>query len=251
MSSQPTRQLRRERRAAALAERRSAPRQAAGEPRRIGIGLVSVIALAAGLLLIAAVLILGGQPKAIPISVVKAAAPAGIPSAGHVLGNAAAPVTIDLYEDFQCPACERWSQNVFPSIVRNELAAGSVKIVFHGFAFIGPESKDAHKAAWAAEQQGRFWDMWSTLYANQGVRENGGAFARDRLMAMAETLGLDMARFTADFDSAAAAASVSDGVAAAAAAGVNSTPTLVINGTRFTGSTYPDVSAAIAAATAP
>jgi len=251
MSSQPTRPLRRERRAAALAQKRSAPRHDAREPRRIGIGLVSVIALAAGLLLVVTLLVLGGQPKTVTVAVIKASAPAGIPAAGHVLGNADAPVTIDLYEDFQCPACEKWGQNIFPSLVRNELAAGTVKIVFHGFAFIGSESTDAGKAAWAAEQQGRFWDMWATLYANQGLHENGGSFARARLLAMAEAIGLDMTRFTADFDSTAATTAVADGVAAAATANVNSTPTLIINGTTFSGAGYPDVAAAIVAATTP
>ena len=251
MSSQPVRPLRHERRAAALARKRTATRGMSSEPRRIGIGLVSVIALAAGLVLVAAILVLGGQSKPVGASVVKAVAPAGIPTSGRVLGNAAAPVTIDLYEDFQCPACEQWGQNVFPSLVRNEVSAGTVRIVFHGFAFIGPESSDASRAVWAAEQQGKFWDMWATLYANQGLHENGGAFARARLLAMADVLGLDPVRFVADLDSAAATSFVTDGVAEATRAGVNSTPTLIINGKPFGGAGYADVSLAVAAAAAP
>jgi protein-disulfide isomerase len=180
--------------------------------------------------------------------VASAAAPAGIATSGHVLGNAAAPVTIDLYEDFQCPACEAWGTNVFPGLVRNELAAGTAKVVFHGFAFIGAESKDAGRAVWAAEQQGRFWDMWATLYANQGIHENGGSFSRPRLDAMAESVGLDMTRFAADFDSAAATKAVTDGVSDAAKAGVNSTPTLFVNGAPFTGAGYADLATTIAAA---
>lgn len=92
--------------------------------------------------------------------------------------------------------------------------------------------------------------MWSTLYANQGTRENGGAFTRDRLVLMADALGLDPARFAADLDSADATRWVADGAAAAAAAGVSSTPTVIIDGIPFTGATYPDLSAAIAAAAA-
>jgi protein-disulfide isomerase len=250
MSSQPARPLRRERRAA-NARRRVDQRRAAHEPRRIGIGLVSILALVAGAVLVAVVVILGAKPATPTGSVVRALAPAGIPSAGRILGSATAPVTLDLYEDFQCPACEQWGQNVFPSLIRNELAAGTVRIAYHGFAFIGPESKDAGRAAWAAEQQGRFWDMWSTLYANQGLHENGGSFARARLIAMADALGLETGRFVADFDSAAAATFVADGIAEAAAAGVNSTPTLMIAGKALSGSGYAVVAAAIAAAGAP
>ena len=251
MSSQPARPLRRERRAAALAERRHAPRGVANEPRRIGIGLVSLIALAAGLLLIGALVVLGNQAKPTVLSVVKATSPAGIPAAGYVLGTADAPVTIDLYEDFQCPACERWGQNVLPSLARNELAAGTVRIAFHSYAFIGPESEAAGRAAWAAGQQGRFWDMWATLYANQGLHENGGAFTDDRLVAMADALHLDAARFATDFGSAAAAKWVVDGAAEAVRAGVNSTPSLLIDGKAVKGGAYADLAAAIAAATAP
>jgi protein-disulfide isomerase len=251
MSSQSARPLRRERRAAANARRRVDRRPATREPRGIGIGLVSLVALMAGAVLIAAVVILSAKPAPATGSVVRALAPAGIPAAGRVLGSATAPVAIDLYEDFQCPACEQWGQNVFPSLVRNELAAGTVRFVYHGFAFIGPESSDAGRAAWAADQQGRFWDMWSTLYANQGLHENGGAFARPRLIAMADAVGLDPARFAADLDSVAATSFVAAGIADAAAAGVRSTPTLMIAGKALSGSGYADVAAAIAAAAAP
>ena len=248
MSTQPARQLRRERRAAAIANRRVEPRRAAPQPRRIGIGTVSVAALAAGVVIVAAVLFLNGGTKPVPATVIKAAAPAGIAASGYVLGKAAAPVTIDLYEDFQCPACQSWGNTIYPSLVRNELAAGTAKLAFHSYAFIGQESKDAARAAWAAAQQGKFWDMWATLYANQGLHENGGAFARERLTAMAAAVGLDATKFAADIDSAAATAWVTEGAAAARAASIESTPTMIVNGTPFSGSGYADLSAAIAAA---
>jgi protein-disulfide isomerase len=176
--------------------------------------------------------------------------PAGLAADGFVLGRADAPVTIDLYEDFQCPACEAWGRNVFPSLAANELAAGTVRIVFRDMAFLGPESTAAGRAAHAAAQQGRFWDMWATLYANQG-RENSGAFSRARLIAMADRLGLDVARFEADLDSTAAQAAVDRSRADASRAGVTSTPTLIIEGRAFVGvEPYPDIAAAIAAAAA-
>lgn len=243
--SAPT--LRQERRAAALAERRNRQRHGPSRRRGLGLGAVTGLAIVAGLLLVGAGLLLNG-PRAVPITVLRVTAPAGIPAAGLVLGNPAAPVTIDLYEDFQCPACARWGETVFPSLVRNELAVGAAKVAFHGMSFIGPESRAAGRAAWAAERQGRFWDMWATLYANQGSRENGGAFGRERLLAMADTLGLDRARFVADLDSPDAERAVGADAAAARAAGVNSTPTLVINGTRFLGATYPELALAIAGA---
>jgi protein-disulfide isomerase len=234
--------------------RRDQPRpRRSQEKRRISLGMLSLVAVVGGLIVIAVAIALGGgatTPPASTLQVATATVPGDIPSEGFVLGNAAAPVTIDIYEDFQCPACESWGEGVFPRLAENELRAGTAKLVFHTMAFIGQESVDAGKAAYAAGQQGRFWDMWATIYANQG-RENSGAFARDRLVAMAERLGLDVAKFQADMDSAEATASLSESEGAAVTAGVSSTPTLVIAGQSFVGvRPYPDIAAAIAAAAA-
>ena len=129
----------------------------------------------------------------------------------------------------------------------NEIASGTAKLVFRDLAFLGPESIDAALAGYAAAQQGRFWDMWATVYANQG-HENSGAFSRDRLVAMASALGLDATRFVADMDSSAARSHLDAASTAAGAAGISSTPTIVINGRLMTGASYPEIAAAIAAA---
>lgn len=251
MTTPNTARTRRERRIEERLARRDEPRARRGQDkRRINLGLLSLVAVVAGLIVIAIAIALGGD-KAVPttpLQVATATVPAGLPTDGYVLGKADAPVTIELYEDFQCPACESWGKNVFPRLAANELANGTAKIVFVQMAFLGDESVGAAKAAYAAGRQDRFWDMWATLYANQG-RENSGAFSRDRLVAMAERMGLDVATFEADMDSAEAAAAVSASDGAASAAGVRSTPTLVIAGQAFVGvQPYPDIAAAIAAA---
>jgi protein-disulfide isomerase len=241
-------------------ERRLADRKAGGEPRRgdrgptprrPGLGAITAIALVGGLVVVVIAIVLGARPgSSAPggTAITVGHAPAGLASSGFVLGRADAPVTIDLYEDFQCPVCATWSKSVFPSLVTNELAAGTVKIAFHDMAFLGPESIAAAKAAQAAQQQGRFWDMWATLYANQG-RENSGAFSQDRLMAMATQLGLDTARFQTDMASAATQAAVDAGRTTGSAAGITSTPTLVIAGQAYVGvRPYSEIAAAIAAA---
>jgi protein-disulfide isomerase len=250
MASQPTYQPRRARRLAEREARRdSRPRRQSR--RGPSLGLLSVGALAAGLMVVALAIVLGNRPIPTitePVAVSVAHAPAGIPADGFVLGRADAPVTIELFEDFQCPACALWGRSVFPSLVENELRAGTVKVLFRDMAFLGPESLAAGRAGWAAAQQGRFWDMWATIYANQGA-ENSGAFERERLLEMAKGVGLDVARFEADMDSPVATGAISESRAAAAAAGVTSTPTLVIDGQAFVGVLpYEEIAAAIAAA---
>jgi protein-disulfide isomerase len=246
-------QTRRERR---LAER-AARRDARGQPRKSGfgpgLGRLSVLGLLGGLAVIALAIAFGARPTSpatYPTTVTTARVPSGLAMDGFALGRAEAPVTIDIYEDFQCPACEAWGQNVFPSLAANELANGTARVVFHDMAFLGPESTDAGRAAYAASRQGRFWDMWATLYSNQG-RENSGAFSRVRLIAMADQLGLDAKRFEADMDSSAALAAIDASRSDAGRAGVTSTPTLIIDGQRVVGAqTYADVAAAISAASA-
>jgi len=250
MSTHTVVPTRRERRAAERANRPRDRRTSHTTGRRPSLTSLSLLGLVGGVALIAIAIAFGAGPSAAPsaLEVTVGRAPAGIATDGFVIGSPDAPVTVDLYEDFQCPACELWGRTVFPLLAANELAAGTVRVVFHDIAFLGPESTDAGMAAYAAGQQGRFWDMWATLYANQG-HENAGAFSRDRLLAMADHLGLDLARFETDMDSAAARAAVAASKAAGGAAGVTSTPTLIVDGQVLLGvRPYPELAAAIEAA---
>ena len=163
-----------------------------------------------------------------------------------MLGDPEAPVTVDVYEDFQCPACRHWGETVFPALAENQLARGEARLVYHDFAFIGPESGAAARAGYAAVQQGRFWDMWASIYANQG-EENSGALSAERLEEMAVRLGLDRERFVADMDSPGAHRHVATTASAAAAAGIDSTPTVLVAGVPVDGG-YEALAAAIAAA---
>ncbi len=242
---------RRERRAAERAAHPRVRQKARSASRRPGMGTLSALGLIGGIAVVVAAIAFGKPPTTTgDAHVTLALAPAGIATDGFVIGAADAPVTIDLYEDFQCPACETWGRTVFPLLAANELATGTARIVFHDIAFLGQESVDAGMAAYAAAQQGRFWDMWATLYANQG-HENAGSFSRDRLVAMAEVLGLDIARFETDMDSSAASSALAASKSAAGQAGVTSTPTLVVAGQALVGvGAYPELAAAIAAAAA-
>jgi 2-hydroxychromene-2-carboxylate isomerase len=90
--------------------------------------------------------------------------------------------------------------------------------------------------------------MWATLYANQGLHENAGAFTTERLVALADLVGLDHDRFVADLGSAEAKAAVDASSAAAVAGGVTGTPTVIVNGAIVDGTGYAAVAAAIQAA---
>lgn len=223
--------------------------------------LVSAAALIGGLCLVA-VLVFVGLGRGGPGASIRPAA-VGLPVTtlidGRSMGRADAPVTIDVWADFQCPVCERFATEIEPLLRAEPIAAGTVRLTYRDNAFIGPESLDAAVAARIADAQGgAFWRFHDLLYANQGPHENDGSFSRDRLGAMAASLGLDRSAFVAALDDPALVAAVRDETATGLGLGINQTPTLVVNGTIYTGlpdwtvlSTRIDELAAAAASPSP
>ena len=114
-----------------------------------------------------------------------------VPMNGLTIGSPEAPVLVEAFEDFQCPSCLRFTEDIEPIIVQNYVNTGIARFQYRNFAFIGAESLAASQAAMCANDQGGFWAFHDTLYANQ-LGENIGAFSNRRLSAMAEQLGLDV-----------------------------------------------------------
>jgi len=216
--------------------------------RMLELLISSAIALAVVVIVIGALALRPWENKSLPSLSAATPGPAALVKSGFVLGQSNAPVVIDIYEDFQCPICREWYLTIYPQLRDGAIADGEAKLVFHGFPFIGDESRAADRAAYAAAQQGRFWDMWATLYANQGA-ENSGAFSDARLRSMAQALNLNLTQFDADFASPAAQSFVLAGASDAGAAGVTGTPTLIIAGKPYAGLTdYTTLKAVIDAA---
>ncbi len=157
---------------------------------------------------------------------------AGLPADGSTLGAADAPVTIEVWSDFQCPYCGHYARDLEPWLIETYVVPGTVRLAHRDLAFIGPESLDAAVLARFAAGEGRFWPVYELLFANQSG-ENKGAFSRDRLLEIAVMAGLDRSAAAAAFDDASLRAAVVDEAQSAIDAGINSTPTIVINGQKF------------------
>lgn len=145
------------------------------------------------------------------------------------LGAVHAPVVIAEYADFQCPFCGVFAREVKPRIEAAYVATGKVRFEWHDFAWMGAESEDAANAARCAADQGAFWSYHDRLYAGR-VTPNSGSLSRDRLVAAAETVGLDIPVFSACLDADTHGAVVRADTADAARMGMTGTPTFVING---------------------
>ncbi len=153
---------------------------------------------------------------------------------GTTIGSADAPVTLEVWEDFQCPVCARHSLSVEPIIVERYVKPGTLRIVHHDLAFLGrgtpDESEVAASGAVCANKQGKYWDYTHWIYANQDG-ENAGGFRPERVKAIAEAAGVDVTDWDACVADPAVLAEVRASTEQGVGLGVNSTPTMFINGT--------------------
>jgi len=198
-----------------------------GRGPAVALGYLAA-ALAGALLLGGSLVALGGAGRAAPSP--SPTPPPNIAS-GSSLGSAAAPVTIEVWADYQCPYCRLETIVFGGSMERTYVLPGLARIVYRDFAFLGQESIDAAVAARCAGRQdpGAYWRYHDLLFASQ-QGENQGTFARANLLTLAGIAALDPTTFSACLDDPAVAKAVADETAQGRTAGVVSTPTLRVSG---------------------
>ena len=157
--------------------------------------------------------------------------------AGRVEGDPSAPVRIIAFEDFQCPFCKSFTDNVAPQLTEDFVETGVASIEFRHLAFLGPESVAAAEAAECALDQDRFWDYHDLLFLRQG-RENAGVFSTSNLKDFARELQTEFSDFDVDefdncLDSGRKGPIVEEMRAEASSLGINSTPSFLVNGSPF------------------
>ena len=163
---------------------------------------------------------------------------------GHTLGRGDAPVIIEEWADFQCPACGMFARTTEPKLVSTYVGDGRVQLVFRHMAFLGSESSWAAEAAECASEQGKFWEYHDQLFASQRG-ENQGAFSRENLKRIGADLRLGPS-FAVCVDSKAYAQAVRDETQSGRERGVVATPTLFVNGRKIEGAlTYDQLRALI------
>lgn len=156
------------------------------------------------------------------------------PSAdGLTIGDPSAPARIDVFEDFQCPACKSFTEEVEHRILTELVTTGKAYYVFHNYAFLDRSSatKESHQAAIAslcANEQGRFWDYHDTLFANWNG-ENQGAFNNNHLVNFATALKLDVNAFKTCLSEGRYADEVQASFDKGNSMGVQGTPSVFVN----------------------
>jgi protein-disulfide isomerase len=143
-------------------------------------------------------------------------------------GSQAQTIVLAEFSDFQCPFCKAAHQAVkeFMGQYGNEV---TLTYKFFPIAQIHPQAEPAAYAAWAASQQGKFWQFYDGLFDAQD------RLGEELYTSLAQSQGLNMAKFDRDRRSAAAKEAVAKDLELGRSLGVTGTPSYLFNGRFFSG----------------
>lgn len=147
--------------------------------------------------------------------------------ARHIRGDADAPVTLEEFADFQCPAC-RVASGVVRAIEHEY--GKRLRVIFRQFPLpMHRHGSDAALAAEAASLQGKFWEMHDLLYENQEAWSDLPDI-RPIFERYAQSLQMNDADFERDCRSKEVAERVAAEHKLGESRGVENTPTMFVNG---------------------
>jgi len=172
----------------------------------------------------------------------------GVTITPHIKGNPDAKVELVEYSDFQCPACGQF--HPYLKDLMDEFGS-DIRFEYRHFPLITihPQALPAARAAEAASQQGKFWEMHDKLFENQTTwskASNPTAF----FVQYAEELDLDVALFKSHLNASLIDDAVNKSFEDARTRGFSGTPTFLLNGEQMQFTTFEEFRAAIEAAIA-
>lgn len=152
------------------------------------------------------------------------------------LGNPDAAVTVVEYASFTCPHCANFHKNEFKQLKADYIDTGLIKFVYRDVYFDRPGLWAAIVARCGEGAENRFFGIADLIYQKQGDWARAGSAQEmvDQLRTIGKTAGLNDQQLDACFtDAAKAEALWAYYVKNAEADGVNSTPSFVINGSKY------------------
>jgi protein-disulfide isomerase len=170
------------------------------------------------------------------------------------VGSARAPVTVDLYEDFQCPNCRAFEDKTGTTLA-TLVADGTVRARYHGMAFLDTRANHAYStralnaAAVVLDTAGpeAFQKFHDLLFAHQPA-EGGSGLTDEQLVQYAVQSGADAGVAAADVEQLTYGDWVKTATDQASRDGVTGTPTVFVDGRKLTDLTAKGLTAAVAAA---
>ncbi|MBK6874446.1 MAG: thioredoxin domain-containing protein [Kineosporiaceae bacterium] len=166
------------------------------------------------------------------------AAPANLLNGGVLYGSSTAKVTIEMYEDFLCPACKN-AETANAAQIDQWVKDGTVKVIYKPVAILDHLSADEYStralnaaAAVVNSKPDAFLAFHKALFDNQPA-ENGPGLPDAKLVELAVAAGADKAVVEPAITGQTYkgwTAKVTDDFSKA---GFNSTPTIVVNGKKI------------------
>jgi len=110
----------------------------------------------------------------------------------HYMGEYDAPVTLIEFSDYQCPYCRRHATTVMPTLIIKYVDTGKLRFVIREFPneMLHRRALSASKAALCAGDQGQYWEMHDSLFADQAANTD------EDFKQQAASLGLDVSAFS-------------------------------------------------------
>jgi protein-disulfide isomerase len=169
----------------------------------------------------------GQQPDAVPSAGASPTPVTLVEGQPVVFGSADAPVQIDLYADFHCPGCAQFEQN-YSSVLGTAQQRGQAAIRFFPLSFHDPGSVSAGNGFACAAEAGFGQSFFTGLFANASL-----GWSDEQLNTLAERVAgaPPSEAFRSCVTGRAHEAYLASITAAADQAGVNQTPTVLLNGT--------------------
>jgi protein-disulfide isomerase len=154
-----------------------------------------------------------------------------------IKGSKNAPVTIVEFSDYECPYCATL-QPTLEEVLK--AYPKEVKLVFKNFPLsFHKQARNAAKAALAAGEQGKFWEMHDIIFKNYN------RLSEERFKEFALQIGLDVKKFIEDYKSNKYDQQIQQDINIGRSIGVNGTPTVFINGKRLMRRSFNDFKEAI------
>lgn len=143
-------------------------------------------------------------------------------------GSEAQKIVLYEFSDFQCPFCGKVQENLKQFMDKHQ---DRVTLVFKHLPLtqIHPQAIPAARAAWAAQQQGKFWEYHDALFEQQAE------LGEDLYVQIAGDLNLDLEQFNRDRQSEAVIAQLKEDIELAQKIGISGTPFFILNGETFSG----------------
>jgi protein-disulfide isomerase len=157
-------------------------------------------------------------------------------------GSADAPITIYELSDFQCPYCKMFIDSTWGALQTEYIETGKAKITFLNLPLISihANAAEAHEYAMCAAAQDQFWGMHDRLFATQ---ETWGPMSNPTpyFVSLGEDMDLEQAALTQCIEDGSVRMVIAGDVQVAIQAGLNTTPTFIVEQGAFTGAQEIDV----------